>query len=169
MVLERSDFPTDGPARLTIRGPVAFSARITEQSDIRGHVLEPARLLVKLDGKTVFRSDNERFAFDEVGLQRLEWLEMPAAGERPALRERWLHRRPQNTLPGRDGDLWYLGDSAEGLAPGPHVLEITARDRAGGADSLRVLLEVVPPGNECPTTDTVWQVEPVEACLGGCN
>lgn len=165
MVLERRDFPAEGPARLTLRGPVAFAARITDQSDIRGHVLEPSRLEVRLDGEVVFRSVNERFSFDEVGLQRLEWLEMPAEGDRPALRERWLHRRPQNDLPGREGGGWFLGQDGQGLRPGRHELEVEAWDRAGGRDVLRLLLEVVPSGQDCPPADAGWRVEPVQMCL----
>lgn len=165
-VLLREDFGRDEADRLTLSGPVAFTARITEQADIRGHVLEPSRLVVQLDGRTVYESRNEGFAFDEVGLQRLEWLELPPEGERPALRERWLHRRAGDALPGRRGDEWYLGPRGEGLVPGEHELRVIAWDAAGNRDEVRCGLLVVDPTQACPPAGAAWRSEPIRACLG---
>lgn len=128
---------------LVLSGPVAFSADISDRSDIRGHVLEPDLITATLDGRPVYRCRNEAFAFADNNQQRLEWCGMDDADGRGVIREHWLHRRAEVDLPGRSGGAWYLG-AGEGLSPGTHMLEITASDRAGNATSVRVSLQVEP-------------------------
>ena len=123
----------DGAAALPplhVSGPVAFSARIVDQADIRGHRLEPWRIEVMVDGTPVYTCVNDRFSFSENSLQRLEWATGPWPGS--GLREHWLHRRDGADLHGRAGSQWYAGPSGEGLAPGTHRVQIIAEDRAGG-------------------------------------
>lgn len=155
---------------LEIFGPVAFSARITDRSDVRNHVLEPELIEVRLDGTVVYRCLNERFAFDEVSQQRLEWLVVPADGERQAIREHWLHRRPGNQLTGRQGGPWYLGDGGGGLAAGTHVLTISARDYAGSTTVVVLPLEVkqsrAEAGEAAVAVDGPWRRDPVELTRG---
>ncbi len=110
---------------LRVTGPVAFSASITDQSDIRAHSLEPSEIEVHLDGHLVYACRNEQYDYAENALQRLEWVVLPG------VREHWLHRHPHNTLFGREGDLWYLGAGEQGLPPGRHEIRISAADRAG--------------------------------------
>ena len=129
---------------LTIRGPVAFSARITDQADHRGHVLEPWLIEVRLDGALVYRCRNESFAFGANNQLRLEWCDLEDADGRTILREHWLFRRDGVTVPGREGGVWYLGDKGRGLPPGEHLLEIAAADRAGGRTAVTVPLTVLP-------------------------
>ncbi|MBK7188190.1 MAG: hypothetical protein IPH86_05750 [bacterium] len=111
-------------------GPIAFSARIVEATDPAGHRLEPWLIELRVDGELVCRRANEAFDFAANAQQRLEWLECGG------LREQWLHRRPAVSVPGRQGDLWYLGADGAGLAPGRHTCELVAIDRAGNRASV---------------------------------
>ncbi|PID81587.1 hypothetical protein CSA17_04660 [bacterium DOLJORAL78_65_58] len=122
---------------LAVSGPVAFSARIVEATDVAGHKLEPWLIELRLDGDVVYRCANEVFAFDENAQQRLEWTDAADWTDKGVPREHWLHRRAAVTLPGREGDLWYLGDDGQGLAAGLHHLELRARDRAGNTAAVR--------------------------------
>ena len=131
---------------LTITGPVAFSARITDQADHRGHVLEPWLIEVFLDGASVYRCRNERFAFGANNQLRLEWCDLEDPDGRTVLREHWLFRRDGVTVPGREGRSWHLGAQGRGLTPGEHLLEIVATDRAGGRTAVTVPLVVLPAG-----------------------
>jgi murein DD-endopeptidase MepM/ murein hydrolase activator NlpD len=132
----RGDLPV-----LVASGAVAFSARITEYTDIRGHKLEPWLIEVKLDGAVVYSCRNEAFDFAQNSLQRLEWADQ-ADRENESFREHWLHRRPGNELTGREGGLWYLGPRGQGLDKGSHLLEIAAEDRAGNRTAARLVLVV---------------------------
>lgn len=127
---------------LQVRGPVAFSAEIVEKSDIRGHQLEPWLIEVALDGQTVYSCRNEMFAFEQNGLQRLEWI-LGRDGQGRNFREHLLHRRPANQLTGRRGGAWYLGADGAGLPVGEHELRITATDRAGNSTGAVLALTVV--------------------------
>lgn len=131
---------------LVVAGPVAFSARITDRADVRGHVLEPWLIEVRLDGQLVYRCRNERFAFADNNRLRLEWCEVADADGATVLREHWLFRREGVAVAGREGGAWHLGPAGAGLAPGAHLLEITAMDRAGGRAAVTVPLEVLPAG-----------------------
>ncbi|MFN2372137.1 MAG: M23 family metallopeptidase, partial [Candidatus Krumholzibacteriia bacterium] len=91
---------------LEVRGPVAFSARITDRADVRGHVLEPWLLEVFLDGRPVYRRRNERFAFADNNQLRLEWCHVADQDGATVLREHWLFRREGVDVPGREGGLW---------------------------------------------------------------
>jgi hypothetical protein len=126
---------------LAVSGPVAFSARITDQADIRGHVLEPRLIEVRLDGAVVYRCRNERFAFADNNDLRLEWCDVTDAEGRTVLREHWLFRREGVDVPGRAGGAWHLGDG-HGLAPGDHELVIRAVDAAGNSAEVMVPLAV---------------------------
>ncbi len=108
---------------LDIVGPVAFSAKIVDQSDIKGHKLEPWLLTVTVDGETSYSCRNDVYSFSENSLQRLEWLSIPAQGEIPQIREHWLFNKAANTLSGRKG-------LANGLncTLGKHMVEISAID-----------------------------------------
>ncbi|MCP4570716.1 MAG: M23 family metallopeptidase [bacterium] len=116
---------------LEIQGPVAFSALITDQSDIRGHVLEPKLVEVRLDGELVYRCRNESFAFTANNVQRLEWCDVAGWDGERVLRQHWLFRREGVDLPGREGGPWHLGELGSGLRSGEHRLEIVAEDWAG--------------------------------------
>jgi hypothetical protein len=161
-ILEPGDgLPLTGeqPA-LRLSGPVAFSARIDDASDIRGHKLEPWLIEVRLDGDPVYRCTNDVYDFAENSLQRLEWLELPE------IRDRWLHRRPANTLAGREGGLWYLGDDGRGLVPGRHLLEIVAADQAGNQVSLAIPLQVGGDAVTAAAASGGWRSEPVRLTAG---
>ncbi len=121
---------------LAIDGPVAFTARVVDHADIRGYRLEPELIRVLLDGQEVFRARNSTFAFDQGSCSRLEWYE----GFSP--RERWLHHRRGDDVPGREGGPWPLGPAGRGLAPGAHSLVIEAVDHAGGRDRVVLPLQV---------------------------
>lgn len=141
---------------LRVNGPVAFSARITDAADIRGHSLEPALIEVQLDGDLVYRCRNERYDFGENAQQRLEWVAVPG------VREHWLHRRPGIHLTGREGGLWYLGDAGAGLTAGSHDIRITAADQAG--NRTRMWFELVVADSLCgpaARADAAWSADPV--------
>ena len=140
---------------LQIAGPVAFAAKIIDASDVRGHKLEPWLIEVKLDGELVYSCRNERYDFSENSLQRLEWLEVPG------IQDRWLHRRPGNSLTGRQGNGWYLGAEGEGLSSGAHQLEITASDFAGNVTAVLIPLLVADIDFPQPPTDGAWLEDPV--------
>jgi hypothetical protein len=128
-------------------GPVAFSAKVVEATDPAGHRLEPWLLELRVDGVVVCRRANERFAFAENALQRLEWLECGP------VREQWLHHDPADKVPGREGGLWFRGPDGRGLAPGRHPCELVAVDRSGNRSTARWVLDVSPPGQApegCP-------------------
>jgi len=126
---------------LRISGPVAFSAEITDQSDIRGHVLEPKLIEVRLDGELVYRCRNDNFAFAANNIQRLEWCDVIGWEGETVLREHWLFRREGVDLPGREGDQWHLW-SRDGLPVGEHRLEVLAEDHAGNRARVSVPLHV---------------------------
>jgi hypothetical protein len=146
-------------------GPIAFSARIVEGTDPAGHRLEPWLIELRLDGALVCRRANEAFDFAANAQQRLEWLE--CAG----LREQWLHRRPAVSVPGRQGDLWYLGADGAGLASGRHTFELVAIDRAGNRASVGWDLVIAAAGEvvgipaETETGPGAWEPAPVEVSL----
>jgi murein DD-endopeptidase MepM/ murein hydrolase activator NlpD len=142
---------------LTANGPVAFSARIVEKTDIRGHRLEPWLIEVELDGTLVHVCRNESYGFEQNSLQRLEWADKVEAGE-GNFRERWLHRRPANTLDGRSGDLWYLGAQGMGLSKGVHRVVLRATDRAGNHTEARWDLVV---GERTQPEGNAWAPRPL--------
>lgn len=143
--------------QLQIAGPVAFAAKIIDASDIRGHKLEPWLIEVKLDGEVVYRCRNDRYDFSENSLQRLEWLEVPG------IRDRWLHRRPENLLRGRQGEEWFRGQEGRGLLPGRHELVIEASDFAGNLSSVEIPLLVADIAYPQPPSRSDWQADPVVA------
>lgn len=142
-------------ASLRVTGPVAFSAGVVEATDPAGHRLEPWRLELSLDGRVVYRRDNETFDFVDNAQQRLEWLETGA------LREQWLHRHPAVTVPGREGDLWYAGPDGAGLPPGRHRFELRAVDRAGNRALAAWDLEVLSAGEEPGPAGGGWEPQAV--------
>jgi len=139
---------------LRVAGPVAFSARVLETSDVMGYRLEPRRLAVTLDDSLVFEARNDVYDFARQHLMRLEWL------EQPGLRERWLYRREGDVLSGRSGGDWCLDPAT--LAPGEHVVRVTAEDRAGNATAVHWQLIVLAdaPG-EPPRSAALWERDPV--------
>lgn len=140
--------------RLRVAGPVAFTARVVEVSDLRGHRLEPYRLAVSLDDSLVFESRNEAYAFADQHQMRLEWLQ---DGGPP---ERWLHRRPGNGLPGRVGEAWSLDPAV--LTPGEHVVRLVAEDRAGNrAEASWTVLNMGAGHTEPPRSAAGWDADPV--------
>jgi len=108
---------------VAVSGPIAFSARIVELSDLKAHRLEPWCVRVTLDDSLVFSSRNDRLAFHQNDRSALVWLETEEG------RERWLQRHRDNDLDGRDGQLW--GDDPVRWGPGPHIVRLAATDRAG--------------------------------------
>ncbi len=144
---------------LVVSGPVAFSARVVEATDVAGHRLEPWLLELHLDGEMVYRCANEVFSFEENAQQRLEWTDAADWTDGGIPREHWLHRRAGVSLPGREGDLWYLGKDGNGLAAGLHHLELRAEDRAGNTAVVRwqvLVTRQVPSGETSP-----WRREPL--------
>lgn len=150
---------------LPVSGPVAFSARVVEASDIAGHRLEPWLLELRLDGEIVYHCRNDVFAFDENAQQRLEWTEAADWADTGVPREHWLHRREAVTLPGREGGLWYLGSEGRGLEPGLHHLELRARDRAGNATAVR--WQVLVTDKVAAAAKTRWKPAPLGARFPG--
>lgn len=147
---------------LRISGPVAFTAGMLDQADIRAHRLEPRSMEVKLDGRPVYQCVNTAYAFTDNSISRLEWYE--ANG----VRERWLFRRPGVTLPGRAGGSWHLGSAGEGLLPGLHHLEISASDHQG--NSARVVVPLLvdgPDGNGSGPAAGSWRREADASGDGG--
>ena len=147
----------DGPLSgelppLRVSGPVAFTARVVETSDVRGHRLEPYRLAVVLDDSLVFESRNEAYAFAAQARMRLEWFESDGP------RERWLHRRPGDDLPGRLGGGWSLDPDV--LGPGRHRVRLSVEDRAGNRAEVAWTLESVSPGATA-NGDASWRADPV--------
>lgn len=118
-------------AALRASGPVAFSALVTDRSDIRGHVLEPKLIEVRLDGELVYRCRNEAFAFAANNVQRLEWCDVAGWNGETVLQEHWLFRRDGVDVAGRVGRPWHLGADGRGLEPGEYRLEVVAEDKAG--------------------------------------
>lgn len=155
-VLLARDGLTGQQPPLHVSGPVALSARIDDRSDRRGHSLEPSLIQVHLDGDLVYSCRNERFSFAENALQRLEWLVLPP------VREQWLHRHPANTLTGRQGGLWYLGEEGQGLAPGSHAVVVSATDRAGNRTEagFDLVVDEVPIRHQS-VSGTTWQSAPI--------
>lgn len=144
---------------LNISGPVAFSARMVDASDIRGHKLEPWLIELILDDELVYRCLNERYDFNENALQRLEWTDWADWTDEGVPREHWLHRRRANTLKGREGDLWYLGKGGNGLSQGDHHLVLKVSDHAGGEAEVHWTLRVQ---NEPELgEETSWQSQPL--------
>jgi len=125
--LAADDGLSGGLPSLRVTGPVAFSAKIIERSDIRGHRLEPSLIQLRVDGNLVYSCRNEGFSFAENAMLRLEWVGLPG------VRQHWLHRRAGDSLPGREGTTWYLGEEGKGLARGRHLVEILSSDQAGHA------------------------------------
>jgi murein DD-endopeptidase MepM/ murein hydrolase activator NlpD len=145
---------------LHVAGPVAFSAQVVDATDPAGHRLEPWRLELTVDGRTVFRRDNEWFDYAQNVHQRLEWTECGG------LREEWLHRDPADSVAGREGDRWYLGADGQGLAPGRHALALAAIDRAGNRATVAWDLEVAATPGPAPA-DGPWRPEPVAVSVTG--
>lgn len=123
---------------LEVKGAVAFSAVVSDRSDRHAHRLEPYMLVVTLDGREVYRSRNDSFAFAESSQMLLEWLVLDG------VREHWLHRRAGNGLPERYGEMWSLRPG--GLEPGQHRLELLAVDYAGNRAEVSWQLQVRGPG-----------------------
>jgi len=144
---------------LRIAGPVAFAAEIIDASDIRGHKLEPWLIEVLLDGELVYRCRNDRYDFAENSLQRLEWLEVPG------IRDHWLHRRSGNSLTGREGSQWHLGEDGRGLEPGAHGLVIKAADFAGNETSVSIPLLVADVDFPQPPAPGGWREDPVRVVV----
>jgi len=139
---------------LTVRGPVAFSAKIVDTADIRGHKLEPYLITLLVDGHEVFVSRNTTFPFDLNSQARLEWLEIGP------IRERWLFRRSPNRLPERLGEPWSLNNGY--LVPGRHQISLIAADRSGNRAEVAWELVVLAPEQEYSVTRQVaWAEDPL--------
>jgi len=156
--------PADGLSgrqeTLHVTGPVAFSARIVDRADIRGHRLEPSLIQVHLDGELVYSCRNEHYDFADNALQRLEWVVLPG------VREHWLHRHPANTLAGREGWLWYLGPEGAGLVSGRHEVRISASDRAGNTSETgfeMVVADGIQAAGAVP--DNAWRARQVSSII----
>ena len=145
---------------INVNGPVAFSARMIDASDIRGHKLEPWLISLEIDGEVVYSCRNDRYAFSENALQRLEWTNWADWTDKGVPREHWLHRRPANTLTGREGELWYLGTDGSGLESGDHHFVLTVVDHAGGGATVDWIVRV---GKEADvfTKSDLWLQEPL--------
>lgn len=139
---------------LTVQGPVAFTAELRDRSDIMGHRLIPQEITVRLDGTVVYRASNDSLAFVQNRQMFLEWLELPG------IREKWLHRRPGNNLPGREGEPW--SRSANILTPGIHRVELVISDQAGNQAQVHWQVEV----RELALTTYVAAAAPEPAAVG---
>lgn len=135
---------------LAVRGPVAFSADVVEISDAMNHQLAPWRLALAVDGEVVFESRNDRIDWESVGHIRYEFLDCDG------VRERWLHRRAEDAVPGRRGDAWYRH-----LTPGRHRLELTAADHAGNTSRVTWTLVVLGADDPWPAPAAGWVAAPV--------
>ncbi len=145
---------------LKVIGPVAFSARMIDASDIRGHHLEPWLIELELDGEVVYSCRNDRYDFSENAMQRLEWTDWADWTEEGVPREHWLHRRPANTLAGREGKLWYLGAEGSGLEPGDHHLVLRVTDYSLGETLVHWVVQVVESSAQ-GTKSGFWHSEPL--------
>ncbi len=83
---------------------MAFSAKIIDHSDIRGHKLEPWLITVTLDGAKVYECRNDTYSFSENSVQRLEWLDIAERNNA------WLVEDDY------DGEFRYQGDPIPALA-----------------------------------------------------
>ncbi len=137
---------------LDINGPVAFTARVVDFGDVRGHRLEPWLFAVFLDGELVYHAENSTFGFELGSRERLEWY----SGFVP--RERWLFKRAGVDVPEREGAPWPWGPSGQGLSPGAHELRIFAQDYAGGESSVVLPLFV---GRSDPGGAPAWRPAPL--------
>jgi len=159
-ILDPPDGIRGAQPTLRVTGPVAFSARIVDHADIRGHRLEPSLIEVWLDGARVYRCRNEGFAFAENAYERLEWVVLPG------VREHWLHRDPADSLTGREGGLWYLGGSGKGLSSGSHEVRIVAADQAGNRTEAQFELVIAAgPGQDRVDAGTAWHPAPVSPVI----
>ncbi|MCP4145153.1 MAG: M23 family metallopeptidase [bacterium] len=136
---------------LYISGGVAFTAKIIEKSDIKGHLLEPYRIEMKLDGKTVYLAENREFSFNDMPYMKLEWLNQPGK------RERWLFKRSQNKLGGREGNFW-----SENIVPGEHLLELVTTDATGNST---VVNWTVHAGRSEVDETSKWKIDSVRVDL----
>jgi hypothetical protein len=164
-------------APLQIEGPVAFSAKIVDHADIRKHKLEPWLIAVAVGNETVYECRNDRYAFGDNSLQRLEWLNLPARDGHPPIREHWLYNRNENTLDGRVGTSSSWGSDGDILTPGIHQVHFTAGDFAGNETIIILPLLVGNPQNKdlFLTIDpdlklrngpySQWQPEPVQVMI----
>ena len=147
---------------LTVSGPVAFSACIIDAADIKGHRLEPWLIEVSLDGKKVYSCRNEKYAFGQNSMQRLEWVN-PGIWGATGRREHWLFRRAGDDLVGREGGAWHLGEKGAGLAPGRHSLVISASDHEGNRVRVHLPIAVTrEQGSPAPG----WQAAPADSLAG---
>ncbi len=144
---------------LAVLGPVAFTAQVVETSDAMGHHLAPCLLRLEVDGTEVFAARNDTIEWDRNGQLRLEFLECDD------VRERWLHRWPADTVPGRRGGLWYEGPQRHGLAPGHHRCVLTAADRAGNTALATWDLLVLAPEAPWPDIAGGWEAMPTGSRL----
>jgi hypothetical protein len=97
----------------------------------------PQEVIVRVDGQTVFQASNDSLAFSQNRQMSLEWLELPG------VREKWLYKRPGNTLPGRRGEPW--SRRTDNLPSGRHRVEVITRDHAGNLARVSWQLEVLAP------------------------
>jgi hypothetical protein len=119
-------------------GGVAFTAKIIEKTDVKGHLLEPFKIEVKLDGKSVYLAENRKFSFNDMPYMKLEWLNQPDR------KDRWLFRRKGNLIGGRHGGSW-----SENITPGSHKVELIASDASGNVS--KVFWTVVSNNSESET------------------
>lgn len=136
---------------LYISGGVAFTAKIIEKSDIKGHLLEPYKIEMKLDGKTVYLAENRKFSFNDMPFMKLEWLNQPGK------RERWLFKRDLNRLGGREGGFW-----SEHIVPGEHRLDLVTTDATGNSTAVNWTIHV---GKSEADEASKWQKDSVRVDL----
>ena len=149
---------------LVIQGPVAFSAEVLDLSDLHRHRLTPYSIAVWLDSSLVYRSTNDSLSFRQNRQMPLEWLEMVEVGEMSNIREKWLHRRPENSLPGRSGDAWSMPRG--GLVPGSYLVRVQVQDWSGNEAEVNWDLHVLGKESPPPVVDGEgWQVDPARVSL----
>jgi len=136
---------------LNIKGGVAFTAKIIEKSDIKGHLLEPYKIELKLDGTTVYLAENKKFSFDDMPFMKLEWLNQSGK------RERWLFKRNRNELGGREGNFW-----SENIVPGEHQLELITTDATGNSTAVNWTVHA---GKSEIIENSRWQLDSVRVDL----
>jgi len=136
---------------LYITGGVAFTAKIIEKSDIKGHLLEPYKIEMKLDGETVYLAENRKFSFNDMPYMKLEWLNQPGK------RERWLFKHSLNNLGGREGGFW-----SESIVPGTHKLELVTTDATGNRTAVNWAVHI---GKSEVNEASRWQQDSVRIDL----
>lgn len=146
--LERAVASAGPEPPVSLSGRVGLAVEWADRIDGSARDLEPASLELRIDGVVAHRVRYDRASYAEKNLTEIDYL-----AERRADASGRFHRMYRDPVDAPAMVAWpgpTVNDLGH-LTPGPHRLEVEARDAAGHRGLWEQVVHVVPAADPCPT------------------